>query len=98
MQFIVIGHDGKDDQAPARRAAARPAHLENSKELQDKKALIHAAAILDDAGQMIGSVMVLDLADRPALDHWLESEPYVTGKVWQKIEVMPAKVGPNFMP
>ena len=98
MQFIVIAFDGQDGEAQARRAAARPAHLSQAKQLQDNGRLLHAAAILDDAESMIGSIMVFDLADRAALDAWLKNEPYVTGEVWQKIEVYPAKVPPAFMP
>ncbi len=98
MQFIVIAYDGKDDQAQERRAAARPAHLEQSNSYKADGRLLHAAAILDETEKMIGSVMVFNLPDRKALDRWLESEPYVTGKVWQQIEVLPAKVGPAFLP
>ena len=44
-------------------------------------------AILDEAGDMVGSVV---LADFPAeLDEWLAGDPYVTGGVWQEIEVRP---------
>lgn len=98
MQFIVIAHDGKDEGAPQRRAAARPAHLEQAKELQETNKLLHAAAILDGNGQMVGSVMVFDLANRAELDNWLNGEPYVTGKVWDNVEVLPAKVAPAFLP
>ena len=30
MQWLIIARDGKDAEAPARRLAARPAHLENA--------------------------------------------------------------------
>ena len=26
----------------------------------------------------------------------LEKEPYIIGKVWQKIEIVPCKIGPSF--
>ena len=35
MQFMVIGHDGTDPDAPARRMAVREAHLKLGKELYD---------------------------------------------------------------
>ena len=98
MQFIVIAHDGTDEEAQSRRAAARPAHLEQSKSLQAEKRLLHAAAILNKSEQMIGSIMVFDFPSQSEFDSWLAAEPYVRGNVWQKIEVHPAKVGPSFLP
>lgn len=97
MQFLVTGWDGTDADAPGRRAAARQAHLTLGDSMIAGSELLYAAAILDDKGGMIGSSMVLEFPDRAALDSWLEKEPYVTGKVWQKIEVRPCKVGPSFV-
>ena len=49
-------------------------------------------AILDDTGAMIGSATIVEFPDRAALDAWLARDPYVTGGVWQKIEVRPFRV------
>ena len=35
MQFLITAYDGKDDEAQARRAAARPAHIDGAKSLKD---------------------------------------------------------------
>lgn len=96
MQFLLTGWDGTDAEAPARRAAARQAHLDLGDRMIASGELLYAAAILDDRGGMIGSSMVCEFSSRAALDAWLEKEPYVTGNVWQKIEVRPCKVGPSF--
>lgn len=96
MQFLVLGWDGADEEAPARRAAARQEHLALGDRMIGKGELLYAAAILDDENRMIGSNMICEFPDRAALDDWLEREPYVTGKVWQKIEVRPCKIGPAF--
>ena len=96
MRFIVIGRDGTDAEAPARRQAVRDAHLKlGNQGIQDGNFLM-AAALLDDNHNMIGSVMLVDFEDRAALDAWLKVEPYVTGDVWKDIEVCPAAVGPSF--
>lgn len=55
------------------------------------------AALLDEKGQMFGSVMILDYPSRKELDGWLRIEPYLVNKVWEKIEIKPCKVGPSFM-
>jgi uncharacterized protein YciI len=96
MQFIVIARDGGDEKALDRRMAARAAHIACSEEAIPRGEQILGAAILSDNGEMRGSVMVVDFPSRRELDAWLQKEPYVTGKVWQQIEVLPCRVGPSF--
>ena len=97
MQFLVIAYDGTDDGALARRMEARPAHIELGDKLRDDGKLHFATAILVEADKMIGSMLVAEFEDRTALDTWLGVEPYVTGKVWDKIEIRPCRVGPSFV-
>ena len=52
-------------------------------------------AILNDAGEMIGSTCIVDFPDRAALDHWLQTDPYIIGKVWQRLEVHPFRCAPR---
>ena len=93
MQFIVIAYDGTDDQAIERRMAAREDHLNNAKELIDSGKWLYAVAILDDAGKMIGSMILCEFASREELEaKWLINEPYVLGKVWEKIDIKRAQV------
>lgn len=94
MQFIIIGHDLPD--ALPRRMEVRQKHIDLSTDLKAQGKMLYAVALLDDAGQMKGSMIVCDFADRAAVDEYLKVEPYVTAKVWGKIEVLPCKVGPTF--
>jgi uncharacterized protein YciI len=96
VQFILIAYDGIDAGAAERRRRHRPAHLALVEQLQAEGHNLFGSAILDESGAMIGSLMVLEYDSRAALDAWLEREPYVTGKVWERIEVLPAKVAPAF--
>ena len=91
-QYVVIAYDGTDAAALDRRMAVRPAHLENVMPMVETGQLKAGGAILDDAGKMIGSVTICDFPDRAALDQWLATDPYVTGNVWQKIEVKPFRL------
>lgn len=97
MQFLLIAYDGTDDGAFDRRMAARPAHIELGDKMRDEGKLHFGTAILDDSGKMIGSMLVAEFDDRSGLDKWLEIEPYVAGKVWEKIEVRPCRIGPSFV-
>jgi hypothetical protein len=96
MQFVIIAHDGDDDNALARRLAARDQHLALSDAAVKTGEQLVGAALLDDAGKMRGSVMIVDYPSRKEVDEWLAREPYVTGGVWKRIEVLPCKVGPSF--
>ena len=95
MLFIVIGRDGTDEGALERRKAVREAHLENI-ESYGAKMIMGAATLSEEGGTMNGSVMMVDFPDRAAFDEWFNNEPYVTGKVWDQVEVIPAQMGPTF--
>ncbi|CAN5342669.1 YciI family protein [soil metagenome] len=97
MQFIVTGLDGADEGALTRRTAVREAHLAGVVEMKKAGKILFGTAILDDNEKMIGSVMVVEFADRAELDQWLKVEPYVCGDVWRKIEVAPCRVAPMFI-
>jgi len=97
MQFIVIGRDGSDPEALNRRLAARPAHIELGTKHREEGKQLYGVAMLDDQERMIGSVVIVDFASRAELDAWLAVEPYVTGKVWETIEIYPGRVGPSFL-
>ncbi len=97
MQFLVIGYDGADEEALARRLAVREAHIALGDKMRDAGNMLYGAAILDDHGKMIGSVLICEFDSQTGLEHWLKDEPYVTGNVWQKIEIRQCKVGPSFL-
>ena len=97
MQFLVIGYDGTDEHATDRRMAAREAHIKLGDQLVADGKLLFGVAILDDSGKMIGSTFIADFSSRAELDAWLAIEPYITGKVWERIEVKPCRVGPSFI-
>ena len=96
MQFVIIARDGKDAQALERRVEARQSHLNFSMEAIKRGEQIIGGALLTEDGKMCGSIMLVDFPSRKELDDWLKVEPYVTGDVWQDIEVIPFKIGPSF--
>lgn len=91
-QYLVYAHDGTDEQALDRRMAARQAHLEGIRILKAGGHFILGGALLNDEGQMIGSTLVMDFDSPHQLDAWLAIEPYILGKVWEKIVIHPFKV------
>ena len=89
MQFLVMAKDGTDEGAGERRTRTRPTHLTSIQPLVDAGNVLVGGAILNEAGDMIGSMVLVDFPDRTDVDAWLAGDPYVTGGVWQEIEVTP---------
>jgi uncharacterized protein YciI len=95
MQFIVTAYDYKED-GLRNRLAVRGEHIKLGDKLKSEGKCLYGVALLDNKEQMEGSVYIMDFSNREELDEWLKNEPYVLGKVWEKIEVKPCKVGPSF--
>ncbi len=94
MFFLLIGMDGTDVDAPARRQAVRAAHLELAKQFKREGKIVMAAARLHEDGSMAGSVILYLVESRAQLDQWLLDEPYITGDVWRDISIEEVKVPP----
>lgn len=97
MHFLVMAYDGTDEEAPARRLAARERHLASIEMLKTEGKALYGAALIDEMGAMIGSLVIYEFDSREEFDAYLKAEPYVTGKVWEKIEVRPCRVPPIFL-
>ena len=92
--YIVIAYDGTDADALTRRMSVRESHLAVARRMKAEGQIVHAGAMLNDNQQMIGSMLVVSFEERAQLDAWLKTDPYVTGNVWQKIEVRPFQPAP----
>lgn len=92
MQFLIIGRDGSDPEATARRQSARPEHLEALNARHAAGQIIQAGAMLDEAGRAVGSAVIVEFPDRSAVDAYLGAEPYVSAGVWVTVEVTPLRL------
>src|SRR5262249_36936153 len=95
-QFIIIAYDATDAKALERRMASRDAHTQTINKLRAENKVLCGSAILDDSEKMIGSVVITNFASRAEFDTYLATEPYVVNKVWDKITVLPGRLGPSF--
>lgn len=103
MQYTIVAYDGRDEGALARRLAVREAHIALIEEMKTRGSVLYGLALLDEPtgeepGRMCGSILVVDFPARADLDAYLAQEPYVTGKVWEDVQVFPCQVGPSFLP
>ncbi len=91
-QYLIIARDGTDPKALERRMSARPAHFDTARNLKANNNFIIGGAILNDAGNMIGSMMIVQFETEDELVQWMRNEPYINADVWQSIEVKPFKI------
>jgi uncharacterized protein YciI len=95
MFYAIIGEDraGTLDQ----RMAARPAHVERLKALQEAGRLLLAgpfpAIDSPDPGPagFSGSLIVAEFASLEAAQAWAGADPYVAAEVYEKVTVKPFK-------
>ena len=91
-QYLIIANDGKDDEALDRRKEVRPLHLAGAKKLKEKNNFVIGGAMLDDDGNMRGSIMIVQFETQDDFQNWYNNEPYITQGVWKTIEVKPFRV------
>ena len=89
MLYVIHAYDYTDEQALQRRLNVRPQHLDTVRQLKAEGHFVIGGALLNPDDQMIGSMMVVDFADETSLHQWLDNDPYVQGRVWEKIDVKP---------
>jgi len=98
MQFIVIAYDGTDEKALERRMAVRPEHLKQAEKWHENGQWLYACGILNDKNDLIGSMIVCDFPSKEKLQReWLDHEPYVLGKVWERIDIHRALIPPFYL-
>lgn len=87
MQYLIHAYDYAD--ALDRRMAARPAHFEGARQLKANGQFILGGALLDPNGNMMGSMLLLEFETEAEFQTWYDNEPYIQGKVWERIDVKP---------
>jgi uncharacterized protein YciI len=83
---VSIGWDADDAEAPARRAKARPPHLERVTQAARDGILTIGGAILDAKGKMRGSIAVTAHASDAEAEAWWAEDPYIRDGVWSRVD------------
>ena len=92
MQFLVTAHDFKDSDAVNRRQGARTEHLEGATKQIEAGVILSAGALLDNSGKMVGSTLICEIDTKEELIKLLDSDPYISGKVWESYEIQEVKL------
>ena len=91
MLYLILAHDGHDEDAPERRSRVRPQHLEGIRPLVESGRLQVGGAILDDEGVMRGSMVLLEAQDEEEARSIVEADVYTREGVWRRFEIWPFK-------
>ena len=95
MYYAIISEDAAN--SLELRLAARPAHLARLQQLKDEGRLLlagpHPAIDNEDPGNagFTGSLVIAQFDDLDAARQWADADPYVTGGVYQRVQVKPFK-------
>ena len=96
MLYVVIAEDAAD---PAKRAAARPAHMERMKQFQATGRLVISGPMLKSdnpapaVAGVAGSVIIAEFESLAAAQAWANADPYVAAGAWSKVTVRPYHKG-----
>ena len=93
MAFVVLGYDGADEDAPARRLASRDEHVAFITAEAKAGRLALGLPLHDEAAHSIGSLMVLDVPDRAGSLAYMAQEPFARS-VWRRTAVHPFRIAP----
>ncbi|MFB2594325.1 YciI family protein [Paracoccus sp. p4-l81] len=82
MLFALICRDRKG--AIETRKANRDKHLEYI----EKTGVVTLAGPFLDGGEMCGSLVVIDVADRAGAEAWAASEPYHLADLFENVDIL----------
>lgn len=84
MPLFVLTCLDKPGALPIRQAN-REAHLAHL--AAHREAVKLAGPLLDDPGEMIGSMLILELADRAAAESFATADPYARAGLFERVEI-----------
>ncbi len=91
-QFIIVAQDYTDNEALNRRLAVRPTHMQRMKVEKEKGIFIMGGARLNEEGNMVGSMLIVDLPNQESVTDWVAADPYIAGKVWESVDITPFRI------
>ena len=63
----------------------RDAHLAH---IKNSGIVMHGGPLLNDAGKMCGSLVILDVEDMTAAENWAENDPYAKAGLFASCELV----------
>ena len=89
MPFFVLNCHDKPNSLDL-RVATREAHLAYVR--PQAEILRLGGPLLDENGDMAGSLMIVEVADRAAAEAFSADDPYTKAGLWQRVEITAFRV------
>ena len=83
MLFVISCSDKPNHLAV--RMATREAHLEYAAGFAEQ--ILMAGPYLDDKGDMVGSMLIMDFPDMAAAESFSASDPYVRAGLFERVSI-----------
>jgi|TARA_Y100001001_G_C7721349_1_gene207170 hypothetical protein len=87
--YTLIAHDRKN--GLEQRIAHRPAHLEHMAHLDAAGRVQYSGPLLDEKGNMIGSLIIIEADDLESARATFAKDPYVIHGVFEDYDVLGTK-------
>lgn len=84
MAFIILAYDKPNSEGL--RAALRSQHLAYLCAREGQ--MLAGGAVLDEDGNAIGGMIVVDTEDRAAAERFVSNDPFTTGGVFGSIQIL----------
>jgi len=91
LQYALIAYDKPN--ALQRRLDVRPDHLKHLESLGDR--LVLAGPFLDEQGNMVGSIVVVEADSLAEAEAALREDPFVLNGVFDSMTIKPFRIGIN---
>jgi uncharacterized protein len=91
MHYAFVGYDRPN--SLSLRMQVRPEHLEHLEALGDR--LVLAGPFLDDKGDMVGSIVVIEAASQKEAEEVFGSDPFVVNRLFDSITIKPWRLSIN---
>jgi uncharacterized protein YciI len=92
--FAILGWDGADAEAAARRARVRSPHLAVITRWAEAGRLSLGVPLFREDGSTAGSLMILGEEDEVGLKEYLAEEPFAREGVWLSYQARPFRIAP----
>jgi uncharacterized protein len=92
VKFMVLAWDVPGDSGLALRDRLREDHTDTITARFREGSVLLGAGIYDEASEVRGSVVIMDCESRASVDSYLQSEPFLTGGLWERVEVHELKL------
>lgn len=94
MIFSVIARDDSKEGTIAKRMSVRPTHVERMFAHKKSGHIVEAGAMINDNGDMIGSVMFVNFENYAEVEAFIKSDIYFEAGVWKSYEIIPLRLMP----